>query len=132
MATADHLGSLPTVKEMHLQRVATMAAAAATAQQISAEVESQEQFARELRSYRSQAVAAEPSRGPKPSWDSDFGAASTFDDGPAVGIVTSSYAHALYQHRMCYCVTNVITCKEAVVCPQNELQVSISVVSRCS
>lgn len=69
---------MPTVKEMHLQRVATMAAAAATAQQISADVESHEQFAKELRSYRSQAVGGGQRRVTKPSWESDVGAGGSF------------------------------------------------------
>lgn len=44
--------ALPTVREMHLQRVATMAAAQATAQATNADIESHAQFASELRSYR--------------------------------------------------------------------------------
>ena len=80
-AAADPIGRLPTVKEMHLQRVATMAAAAATAQQTNADVESHEQFARELRSYRSQ-MPGEGKRGvAKPSWESDFGEGGTFEAG---------------------------------------------------
>lgn len=52
-AAADNANfALPTVKDMHLQRVATMAAAQATAQATSADIESHEQFANELRSYR--------------------------------------------------------------------------------
>ena len=76
MATADPLDRLPTVKDMHLQRVATMAAAAAVAQQSNAEVESHEQFAKELRSYRGQ-----QQRGVvKPSWDSDVESGVAFDE----------------------------------------------------
>ncbi len=62
-AAAETLNTLPTVKEMHLQRVATMAAAAATAQQINADLESHDQFAKELRSYRSQGVGGGQRRG---------------------------------------------------------------------
>ena len=77
MATADPLDQLPTVKDMHLQRMATMAAAAAVAQQSNAEVESHEQFAKELRSYRGQ-----QQRGvTKPSWDSEIGGRMAFDEG---------------------------------------------------
>lgn len=80
-AAADPISRLPTVKEMHLQRVATMAAAAATAQQTNADVESHEQFARELRSYRSQ-MPGEGKRGvTKPLWESDFGEGATFEAG---------------------------------------------------
>ncbi|KAL3136295.1 Zinc finger C2HC domain-containing protein 1A [Trebouxia sp. C0010 RCD-2024] len=78
-AAADPADRLPTVKEMHLQRVATMAAATATAQQTNADVESHEQFARELRSYRTQ-VPGEGKRGvAKPSWESDLGEGGTFE-----------------------------------------------------
>ncbi|KAL0030611.1 hypothetical protein WJX79_009490 [Trebouxia sp. C0005] len=77
-AAAETLYTLPTVKEMHLQRVATMAAAAATAQQISADVESHEQFAKELRSYRSQGVGGGQRRVTKPSWESDLGTGGSF------------------------------------------------------
>ncbi len=77
-AAAETLDTLPTVKEMHLQRVATMAAAAATAQQINADVESHEQFAKELRSYRSQGVGGGQRRVTKPSWESDLGTGGSF------------------------------------------------------
>ncbi len=80
-AAAETLDTLPTVKEMHLQRVATMAAAAATAQQINADVESHEQFAKELRSYRSQAIGGGQRRATKPSWESDVGGGGTFEAG---------------------------------------------------
>ena len=66
---------------MHLQRVAIMAAAAATAEQTNADVESHEQFARELRSYRGQ-VPGEGKRGvAKPSWESDLGEGGAFEAG---------------------------------------------------
>ena len=80
-AAAETLDTLPTVKEMHLQRVATMAAAAATAQQINADVESHEQFAKELRSYRShrsQGVGGGQRRVTKPSWETDLGTGGSF------------------------------------------------------
>ena len=80
-AAADPIDRLPTVKEMHLQRVATMAAAAATTQQTNADVESHEQFAKELRSYRSQ-VPGEGKQGvAKPSWESDLGEGGSFEAG---------------------------------------------------
>ncbi|DBA98036.1 TPA: hypothetical protein ACH3X3_012864 [Trebouxia sp. C0006] len=66
---------------MHLQRVATMAAATATAQQISADVDSHEQFAKELRSYRGQAAGGGQRRVTKPSWESDVGGEGTFETG---------------------------------------------------
>ena len=66
---------------MHLQRVATMAAAAATNHQISADVESHDQFARELRSYRSQMPGEGKRGGPKPSWESDVGGGGIFEAG---------------------------------------------------
>lgn len=75
------IARLPTVKEMHLQRVATMAAATATAQQISADVDSHEQFAKELRSYRGQAAGGGQRRVTKPSWESDVGGEGTFETG---------------------------------------------------
>ena len=77
-AAAETLDTLPTVKEMHIQRVATMAAAAATAQQINADVESHEQFAKELRSYRSQGVGRGQRRVTKPSWETDLGTGGSF------------------------------------------------------
>ena len=80
-AAAETLDRLPTVKEMHLQRVATMAAAAATAQQISADVESHEQFAKELRSYRGQAAGGGARRVTKPTWESDVGEGGAFEAG---------------------------------------------------
>ena len=79
-AAADPISRLPTVKEMHLQRV-TMAAAAATAQQTNADVESHEQFAKELRSYRSQMPEEAKRGGAKPSWESDLGGGGTFEAG---------------------------------------------------
>ena len=58
-----------------------MAAATATTQQTSADVESHEQFAKELRSYRSQ-VPGEGKRGAaKPSWESDLGEGGGFEAG---------------------------------------------------
>ena len=58
-----------------------MAAAAATAQQTNADVESHEQFAKELRSYRSQ-MPEEAKRGvAKPSWESDLGGGGIFEAG---------------------------------------------------
>ena len=58
-----------------------MAAAAATAEQTNADVESHEQFARELRSYRGQ-VPGEGKRGvAKPSWESDLGEGGAFEAG---------------------------------------------------
>ncbi len=77
-AAAETLNTLPTVKEMHLQRVATMAAAAATAQQINADLESHDQFAKELRSYRSHGVGGGQRRVTKPSWESDLGVGGSF------------------------------------------------------
>ena len=58
-----------------------MAAAAATNHQINADVESHEQFARELRSYRSQVPGERKRGGAKPSWESDVGGGGTFEAG---------------------------------------------------
>ena len=82
-AAADPIDRMPTVKEMHLQRAATMAAAAATAQMTNADVESHEQFAKELRSYRSQ-MPGEGGRaggGARPLWESDVGEGGAFEAG---------------------------------------------------
>lgn len=58
-----------------------MAAAQATAQAISADMESHEQFARDLRSYRSQ-VPGEAGRSPsKPAWDAEPASGEGLFDG---------------------------------------------------
>lgn len=83
---------LPTVKEIHLQRVATMAAAAATAQQTSAELEAHEQFASELRSYRGQVGLHQQRRVSKPLWNADSGSASALDSEAAAYMTTGDYS----------------------------------------
>ena len=85
---------------MHLQRVATMAAATATAQQINADVESHEQFAKELRSYRGQPAGGGQRRVTKPSWESDVGGGGTFEaeyppSGPGNTFSGPNFAHML-------------------------------------
>lgn len=74
--------AMPTVKDMHLQRVATMAAAQATAQATNADMTSHEQFARDLRSYRGQMAGGGVRTPSKPAWDSEpSSGAGLFDEG---------------------------------------------------
>lgn len=63
-----------------------MAAAQATAQATTADMESHDQFAKDLRSYRSQLPQGGPNSPSKPAWDSEPATgAGLFDEGYSPG-----------------------------------------------